>query len=220
MVELLDVVISHPLEREYEGWIVRCIEDYFAEAGVGAAVWAVSSGEEMHWPADLKINTSFPLKLFGVQVKRPYLKYPVSPLDPFNNLYWDLAHPAPQRQLVLATPNIYYCLPCFVNRNYRRVALPHCVFWRPTSSPVPSKVWHSDPHGKVRVADEMRWGRLIERLMRCEIGHLALNNSGADDFFESLWQFSGLPNVEGPRREKPKPNDQFTTVLMAVPIKA
>jgi hypothetical protein len=212
LTALLNVVLSHPLEREYEAWVARSIEDYFVDAGIGASVWAISPADEVNWPADLAI--AFPAKLLGLQIKRPYAKTPSS----FSALYWKLAQPAGQRELVLKTPEIYYCFPCFLNRNFRRVSLPHCVFWRPDHSPIPSKVWYDNVHGRIRVADKMRWGRLIERLTNCEIGYLVDNSNAANNYIARFRQAGYMATDARRRRKWTTAGDQLTTVFVAVPI--
>lgn len=65
-MNLLEVTLSTPLEREYEAWIIRGIEQYFFSLGERVLVWAVSPSNEVNWPADeaLLIGTKNGTDLF------------------------------------------------------------------------------------------------------------------------------------------------------------
>jgi hypothetical protein len=59
------------LEREYEAWIVREIEDYLNRANLKYFTWAVSPKEELTYPADECVF--FNGKIIGLQFKK--IKY-------------------------------------------------------------------------------------------------------------------------------------------------
>jgi hypothetical protein len=71
---------------------------------------------------------------------------------------------------------IYYCLPTFINREYKPVALDHCIFWRPSISNKVTAYWYKNDNvenGNGAIASEgMRWGTFVEELHSCNIGHL------------------------------------------------
>lgn len=185
MTTILDVKISLPLEREYESWIATGIEDYFNGLGIPSKVWAISPFVEKNWPADLGLG--FPSKLIGLQVKRPLISSSLSASlkISFDRILWDLAKPAGQSALLASMPEIYYCFPCFLNREYKKVALDHSIFWRP-NLPIPNRVWYENPmaHKNPTIADNMRWGRFVEQVMSCKAGYLAVNDGMISEFFD------------------------------------
>ena len=112
----------HPLEREYEGWIIREIEDYFSAIDVTAMTHAV--GYEKQFPADEFIKANE--KIFALQFKRPNYENGV--------MSWKLKTKSNQYARVFDEPAIYYALPCFINREMSRISLNHVLFWRPEFS--------------------------------------------------------------------------------------
>jgi hypothetical protein len=83
-----------------------------------------------------------------------------------------LHSPAGQFALVQSSPEIFYCLPTFVDRSLRAHALEHCLFWRPGST-TNYNVWYDNPlaHTPYKsVRGEMRWGHFVEALMSCSVG--------------------------------------------------
>lgn len=111
----------HPMEREFEAWIVREIEDYYLAIGLKACVHAVSYEKTV--PADEMVKAYD--KIFGLQFKR-------SKYDKKNkSVYWELNTRSDQMSRVKACKYIYYALPCFFNRDFARVSLSHVLFWRP-----------------------------------------------------------------------------------------
>ncbi len=167
MTSLLKAHHAHPLEREYEAWIVHGIEDCLKLLGYKHAIWAVSPNLEATWPADEVLKT--PGKLVGLQFKQAKLgSGPISP----DRLKWTLNKPPGQFELVQKNTEIFYCLPTFVNRDSRVRALDHCVFWRPDDT-VDYNVWYDNPAAATpykKVRDAMRWGHFLESLLYCQIG--------------------------------------------------
>src|SRR5687768_1404406 len=103
---------TRPLEREYEAWAVQGIEEYFRDLGLWAAVWAVSPRVEVTWPADEVLATGG--KVVGLQFKQA--KLAKKGID-FDSLNWTLAQPPAQFGRIQSRPEIYYCLPTFINRD-------------------------------------------------------------------------------------------------------
>lgn len=167
--DFLDRTYSFPLEREFESWIVWGIEDYFRRIGLRYAIIAVGPDTESTWPADEALTAH--AKLFGLQFKQAKLAKPKTP-DP-DRLHWTLHSPIGQLALVKAHSEIYYCLPTFMNRNYRFSALHHCIFWRPDDTSHEKNVWYANSaaasiYSFAKTA--MRWGLFIESLLSCDIG--------------------------------------------------
>lgn len=190
MSDLLNILWTHPLEREYEGWVAREIEDYFTSVGRAAKIFAVSPVTEKKWPADEELSAFY--KVVGLQLKRPYLRGN----DPApQNLYWKLgrrtgaAQQKPsgvsgRRKRSAVTPSqfegigasksIVYCLPTFLNQGYRRASLPHCLFWHPDDPETPD--WDNNPASATIEVDyasikqAQRWGYFVEALIACDRG--------------------------------------------------
>jgi hypothetical protein len=161
--------ISYPLEREYEAWIMQQIDDYFGALGIPVDVFAVSPADEETWPTDEVVG--YDGKIVGLQFKKPRLAHP--PTD-FSRLHWDFSSPATQLPRLIAHPEIFYCLPTFMNRRFRREALTHCVFWRPTDAS-DHRAWYENNSPKVktkhsRICDAPRWGFFVEQFVSCKIG--------------------------------------------------
>ena len=167
MTNFLKARHAHPLEREYEAWIVQGIERYFADLGMEFAIWAVSPDVEAEWPADEKLLVG--CKIVGLQFKQA--KLATGTLG-FDRLKWSLHNPKGQFALIQSTPEIFYCLPTFVDRAVRFHALDHCLFWRPGDA-IDHNVWYENsaahtPYKKVR--DAMRWGHFMEAMLSCTVG--------------------------------------------------
>ena len=166
---MLRTKVTHPFEREYEGWLAREIEDYYAVLGHSIHVIVVSPRFEAKWPADLSFD--FDGKLIGLQLKRPYMFNKQN--KSFSQLYWKFDDPINQLKRVQDNSEIYYCLPTFINREYRRVSLHHCLFWRPQKSMKPKRGWYRNIPAKVKnknTADNIinlhnrtQWGLFFER---------------------------------------------------------
>ena len=185
MTHLLDILYSVPLEREYEAWICRSIEEYFTNQGSEVHIWAVSPREEVYWPADEKVLVG--KKLFGLQMKKPVYKN-TSQHD-FGRLNWLLHSPSGQFGLVRKTPEIYYCLPTFTNRRFSRTALDHCLFWRPPCDD--KNAWYDNPNARTphkAIKGAARWGYFIEQVVSCSIGKRINSNNDLRSFSESLKQ--------------------------------
>lgn len=177
-IDLLDTFLSLPLEREFEGWITERILEYFESVNIQAHVWAVSPTDEKTWPADEHVWMSG--KLFGLQFKRPYMADPLAGQaeQDFRRLYWPLNEKPDQFLLLRKRPEIFYCLPTFTNRHWRKPSLHHCVVWRPTPRAQPMTVWYDNTHGNIRSwarnierhANSYRWGNFVERIQQCNFG--------------------------------------------------
>jgi hypothetical protein len=170
--DFLRVRNAIPLEREYEAWIVREIQDYMALSGRKATIFGVGSAREKVWPADEELNVAG--KVIGLQFKRPNLGGPADDPTHSRRLHWRLGSPAGQLNLVLNTPEIFYALPTFTDPKYRRVSLHHCLFWRPANA-VRKTVWYNNPRANAaksyrEVEGETRWGHFMEKVVRCMIG--------------------------------------------------
>jgi len=201
-----------PLEREYEGWIVHRIERYFHRLGRSILVWAVSPFDEATWPADEAIIAGG--KLFGLQFKQPKLgAYPSGTTPDFSRLKWLLSSPPGQAALVASNPEIYYCLPTFTNRKWRREALHHALFWHPSPADVaPSvnqNVWYENLSPKVGTKNGnivrnpacYRWGEFIERVLACQLPQGFDPNKPIGDVVKrirrSYMEFMNSPPSEG-----------------------
>jgi hypothetical protein len=198
--DFLRVRNAIPLEREYEGWIVREIEDYLALSGRKATIFGVGSAREKIWPADEELNVAG--KVVGLQFKRPSLSNPPGN-DPTHSrrLHWKLGSPASQLNLVLNTPEIFYALPTFTDPKYKRVSLHHCLFWRPENA-VRKTVWYNNPGANparsyLQVEGATRWGHYMEKLVRCLIGR-ALPAGGFQAYVNNL-QADVSPDLGGVR---------------------
>lgn len=112
--------MGHPLEREFEGWAIRAIEDYLDALSIGYDVVAVSGQDEADWPSDVSLRVTG--KVLGLQFKRPRSG---------STITWRLDRPPDQYEKVKARKEIFYALPAFVDRSLRRVSLHHIYFWRP-----------------------------------------------------------------------------------------
>jgi hypothetical protein len=165
----LRTTYQKPLEREFEAWIVSGIETYLASVGIKYAIWAVSPNEEKRWPADERLTIGS--MLIGLQFKKAKL---ASGAPGANRLHWTLHNPDGQFSLVKKRPEIFYCLPTFMNRALRTRALDHCIFWRPTGRNN-KNVWYDNPNPDVetpykKTLNSMRWGLFMELLFQGDIG--------------------------------------------------
>jgi hypothetical protein len=151
--------------------------DYLEEAGLAARIWAISPQDEHTWPADESLLLRG--KIIGLQFKRPYLAALLQgELFPhYNRLYWPLSHDPAQFRMVKAADEIFYCLPTFTNRLWRKESLHHCLFWRPTRKMGPTDIWYENSQnvqgwsGSIdRHYTSYRWGAFFERVQQCEFG--------------------------------------------------
>lgn len=194
---------NEPYEREYEGWILREIEDYFRELGLRFECMIVSTGAEKQTGLDAFMRLGG--KYFGLQFKRPYL---VKPRNSNNGLRWEITHP--QFSRIEQRPAIFYALPSFVNRDLRRVSLSHVFFWRHnlkdgerlylTTSQnylyyfagADIKKRDLDPSDPLKTAKPTygyRWGRFSEGLLSCTLG--AVDDSAVEQFKATLDEIQG-----------------------------
>ena len=169
MTKHLRVRYSHPLEREYEGWIVAGIERYLTTIGLPYAIWAINPDQEKVWPADEKLLVS--AKVVGLQFKQA--KIASGPLGA-DRLHWSLHQPASQFGLIKDNHEIFYCLPTFIDREFRDEAVHHCLFWRPDGSlPDNKNAWYDNPAADTpykKISTSMRWGLFFEQLLECTVG--------------------------------------------------
>jgi hypothetical protein len=191
-VALLNTVTSFPLEREFEGWITWKMLDYFEGANQSVQLCTVSQNDEADWPSDELLW--YGGKIIGLQFKRPDL----APLlnnqqfSQYNRLRWLLGADPDQFNLIKRCPEIFYCLPTFVNRNWRKDSLEHCIFWRPTRQMKPTVVWYENGqvltwNGRIdRHRNTFRWGGLIERIQNCEFGYKVEEGETAGQYLDAL----------------------------------
>lgn len=102
MTHPLDITYSIPLEREYEAWIVRGIEEYFLSIGQRISIWAVSPMDEVNWPADESMIIG--KKLIGLQMKKVAYHNKVGNPHKFGRLNWTFHNPKGQYNLVVKFP--------------------------------------------------------------------------------------------------------------------
>ena len=172
-LNLLQIKHNSPIEREFESWIIHDIENYFARINKRVAIFAVSPRDEKKFPAYEAIV--YDSKVIGLQIKKADLSAPrATQTSPdFTNLKWELRDSG-QFSNIKRNDLIYFCLPTFINREYKSVALDHCIFWRPTQTAQPTTYWYENKsviNGNGSVNTEgMRWGTFIEKLLGCQIG--------------------------------------------------
>lgn len=184
MTIFLKTTISKPLEREYEAWITKGIEDYFEHLGIARyVIWAVSPRDEVYWPADEALAIG--CKLFGLQFKQAKL---ADGKPSFNRLKWTLHQPPGQFTLVQNSPEIFYCLPTFINRKFRKRALDHCLFWRPNKNKN-CNVWYDNSTARTpykKVCGSMRWGSFIENVLSCRSGVKITSIEQANEYIRNF----------------------------------
>lgn len=176
---------TSPIEREFEAWIVSGIEEYFEVLGIAYAIFAVSPNDEPVWPADERVTANG--KVFGLQFKQAKLSNSTQPLPA--QLKWSFHRPPAQFNQVVATSEIYYCLPTFVNREYRKRALEHCIFWRPDPNKPDKNAWYDNPKAVTpynKLEDAMRWGYFMEQVFNCSIGRKITSAGGLTDYVNSI----------------------------------
>ena len=171
MNKFLDTYLSKPIEREYEAWVVQSIHDYFQQIGIKADIWSVSPSEEVHWPADERLFVKG--KIVGLQFKQAKIDLHKGSNQPdYSRLKWTFHNPPGQFQLIQAHPEIYYCLPTFIDRRLFRFALQHCLFWRPDATQDYNAWYNNDlahtPYKSIHSSS--RWGHFIEQILSCKIG--------------------------------------------------
>jgi hypothetical protein len=197
MLDYLSLSWSHPLEREYEAWLVHGIEDYFLRIDSQVAVFAISPTDEKTWPADEALTVD--CKVVGLQIKRPKVSRPCHPND-FSKLSWNLGNPPNQLARVLAHKEIHYVLPTFTNRTIRSQALHHTLFWRPSHGN-DFQVWYKNDSPKVEtsyrdVSSAPRWGLFMESIVRCDTGIVLNNGASLSEYIRSLKTGSRERNVD------------------------
>jgi len=188
MTRPLDITFSTPLEREYEAWIIRGIEDYFLSLGKRISIWAVSPSDEADWPADEAMFVG--TKIIGLQLKKVDYVDDGSRPKKFGRLRWTFHNPPNQFDLVLKFPEIYYCLPTFVNRNMKDQALSHCIFWRPDPKEKRNlNAWYDNKSAKTpykSIGSSTRWGKFIEDIIECSVGKKIDTVTEAKNYLDSI----------------------------------
>ncbi|SHG71043.1 hypothetical protein SAMN05443144_1493 [Fodinibius roseus] len=174
MDHFLRTDITVPIEREYERWIINGIENYFESLNVQYQNFAISPDLEKKYPADeFFFHHSF--KLFGLQFKKAIKAKNKKEQTGINcdRLKWELHNPSGQFNLIKNKSELFYCLPTFINRNYKKEALNHALFWRPDKSNTDMATWYDNSGARTsnkHLKNEMRWGLFAEKLMCCDIG--------------------------------------------------
>jgi hypothetical protein len=176
-MEILQTKYTKPIEREYEAWIINCIEKYFKKIDKQVRIFAVSPALESSFPADEIINYKF--KIIGLQFKKTSVSNLTSEQTQTkcSNIHWVLNNPPGQFALVQVMTEIYYCLPTFINRDFKNVALDHCLLWRPHAGMTVGTFWYNNPNARGQnnqniEASSLRWGQFIEQLYECKIGSI------------------------------------------------
>lgn len=154
-----------PLEREFEGWIISNIERYFETRGIKYYIRALMQEEEKEIGADEFLYFSDSFKIFGLQFKRPYIN---KNKTSWESLYWNLNNPPNQFLKVVTTPNLYYCLPAFTNRDFRKEALSHCYFWKPNENQKKGNFYFKKE--KNSIENSINWEKFIEEVFQDKIG--------------------------------------------------
>jgi len=182
---LLDVIQEVPLEREHEGWVTWQIKEYFESVGQRSYVWALGRQLENIWNVDELVGWNG--KLFGLQMKRAELDDGNGRLG-FHQVCWDLQEERQFDGIKECENAAFYCLPTFVNRDWRKTSLHHSLFWHPTSGRTFHRIlWYERPNENdwwcniERNQDTYRWGGLIERLQHCQFGWKVENGKLSDD---------------------------------------
>jgi hypothetical protein len=207
----------NPLEREFEAWVIRGIQDYFELREQRVVIFAFSPFYEKNFPADAIADLPSLDKGFAIQFKRPHAhKYGYS---------WELDDE--QHTRISGFESIFYCFPTFVNREAHKAALHHALFWHPKWSsawlgePIlidrneknkvsqarflqqksaftasTSALLHKSQHeGGIEFGRTLRWGGLIENAERCFLG------AKTKDFEAEINRF--IKMVQDQKREEP-----------------
>lgn len=202
----LDIKFSSPLEREYEAWIIQGIEDYFHSIGKTVAIWAVSPDEEVNWPADEHLVVG--KKLIGLQLKKVEYKDNKKRPKDFGRLNWKFHNPLGQYDLVVKFPEIFYCLPTFVNRDLRRQAIHHCLFWRPkTGDKHDLNAWYNNASARTphkSIGNAPRWGLFIEKVIGCSVGKKIETIKDAKAYVNSIRESMKDPYSENLSIDRPR----------------
>ena len=212
----LQIKHTSPIEREFEAWIVAGIEQYFDSLGIAYSLFAVSPALEPVWPADERICTNG--KVFGLQFKQAKLSGSSQPLPA--QLKWTLHSPAPQFNQVLATPEIYYCLPTFVNRDYRKQALEHCIFWRPDPLQPDKNAWYNNSNATTPyklLESEARWGLFVERVLNCSVGRKISSYSELASYISEVRHHRAISDVPA---DGDLPSEQEAVYVVVVSLES
>lgn len=177
--------------------------------------------EEPTWPADehLVVGT----KLIGLQFKRAEIAKTSTKQVSFDRLKWSFHKPAGQFALVQKRTEIFYCLPTFLNRDWRKQALHHCLFWRPGPKS-DRNAWYSNANARTinkRLNTEPRWGLFIERLFSCEIGKKIESINEAQAYRDSLVKdLIELPKIESEEIKSGQEPNPLETFLLSIKVES
>ena len=188
-MRILKEKYSLPIEREYESWIVNEIEKYFRKINLRIECFAISPALEKIIPSDDFF--SYNGVLIGLQMKRVLIAKRKNGKESYDRIYWDLTKPIGQFQNIIKHPEIYYCLPTFVNREFKKSALHHCLFWRPNSKTTDKILYYDNNSPRVKtqfkiVKNEMRWGLFIEEIFRSNIGKPMNSKADFERYFKNI----------------------------------
>lgn len=170
------------------------MEDSLGHMRIAYAVWAVSPAIESTWPADEALLSAG--KLVGFQFKRPGVKKGAAPPYNYSDVHWSLRSPPGQMHKVIKFPEIYYALPVFLNRNFRRSALQGCAFWRPNPGHTVRTVWFDNPKATCSIGScgtVYSWCAFLAGLLRCTVGTKVTSSKEAR---ERIWEL-GLIRLGG-----------------------
>ena len=191
MALTLQTYLTKPLEREYEAWFVTALEAYFEAKGRDFRIWAVSPSDESTWPADEHLSTEE--KLVGLQFKQAKLALPEVPDPDFDRLNWTFSQPSKQFELIQRCPEIFYCLPTFLNRKWKEAVLDHSILWRPEpGDEVNYNAWYNNPAARTPYKalnthfTALRWGEFYEKLLACQAGIVLSGNRSLTRYLQAL----------------------------------
>ena len=119
-------------------------------------------------------------------------------------------------------------MPTFINRDFKRQALNHCLFWRPNpKDPRDLNAWYDNPNARTphkSIGDSPRWGFFIEKIIGCKIGKKIDSVDGAKRYVQSILNFWKDPNVVEPedkidrgRDDRRMKESEYHVYLIALP---
>ena len=179
-----------PLEREYEAWVMRGIDDYYITLNRRFATFAVSPQDEGEWPVDEAI--AYRGKVIGLQFKRPKVG---------TEVYWNMLDTPGQLKKVKNRPEVFYALPAFTSREERRVALFHCYFWRPERIDARTP-WRRITETWIRRQFRtMRWGEFTRAIDDCTAGVKRTEEQPLDKYLTDLRDFLAADTIDADDHE-------------------
>jgi len=179
-----------------------------------AWVWAISPATESSWPADEHAHIEG--KLVALQMKRPHIApLKCKPID-FSQLGWWLGDPRGQYDLVKNFKEVFYCLPTFINRRYRRESLHHCIFWRPEDDARAYKAWYNNPRARtvhkslILHPNSYRWGQFLEAIQSCDVGRVVRSAREIEEYVKKIVDAHKQRQLMAPRERIPPEYDEPT----------